>query len=54
MQRPVQVGNLDAVRDWGHALDFCRAFYLINTQSDKKTPELPVFVVATSESITVR
>lgn len=25
--KPVQVGNLDAYRDWGHALDFSRAYF---------------------------
>ena len=25
----LQLGNIDAVRDWGHALDFVKAYFLI-------------------------
>ena len=26
----LKLGNLDAVRDWGHAAEFVRAFWMIN------------------------
>jgi GDPmannose 4,6-dehydratase len=26
---PESFGNLNAIRDWGHVLDFCRAFHLM-------------------------
>ena len=26
---PIQIGNLNSIRDWGHASDFCRAFYSV-------------------------
>ena len=43
------LGNLDALRDWGHAKDYCRAMYLMlqaNTPDD--------YVVATGEQYSVR
>jgi GDPmannose 4,6-dehydratase len=45
----LQLGNLDAVRDWGHAKDYVRAMHLM-LQSDKPTD----YIVATGESHSVR
>lgn len=45
----VQLGNLDARRDWGHAADYVRAMHLMLQQ-----PEPGDFVVATGETHTVR
>ncbi len=45
----LRLGNLDARRDWGHALDYVRAMHLILQQA-----EADDFVVATGESHTVR
>jgi len=49
MQDVLQLGNLDAKRDWGHAEDYVRGMHLI-LQADK--PE--DFVLATGESHSVR
>ena len=46
-RKPVQVGNLNAYRDWGHALDFCHAFYLISQQSDNEF----AYVISTNTTI---
>ncbi len=46
---PLELGNLDAVRDWGHAKDFVRAQWLILQQ---EVPE--DFVVATGDTHSVR
>lgn len=46
---PLQLGNLDAKRDWGHAKDYVRAMWLMLQQ---ETPE--DLVIATGKSITVR
>lgn len=43
------LGNLDALRDWGHAKDYCNAMYLM-LQQDKPDD----FVVATGEQYSVR
>ena len=43
------MGNLYAKRDWGHAKDFVRAFWLINNQENPSD-----FVVATKYCITVK
>jgi GDPmannose 4,6-dehydratase len=43
------LGNLDALRDWGHAKDYCRAMYLM-LQSDSPDD----YVVATGEQYSVR
>jgi GDPmannose 4,6-dehydratase len=45
----LRLGNLDAQRDWGHAVDYVRAMHLILQQP---TPD--DFVVATGETHTVR
>ena len=45
----IKLGNLDSLRDWGHAKDFVEATWLILQQ------EIPEdFVIATGESHTVR
>lgn len=43
------LGNLDALRDWGHAKDYCKAMYLM-LQQDKPDD----YVVATGEQYSVR
>jgi GDPmannose 4,6-dehydratase len=45
----LRLGNLDAQRDWGHAVDYVRAMHLILQQ-----PVPDDFVVATGETHTVR
>lgn len=47
--RPLQLGNLNARRDWGHARDYCEAIYLMLMQ---KSPSN--YVVATGETHSVR
>jgi GDPmannose 4,6-dehydratase len=49
LQDCVQLGNLDAKRDWGHARDYVYAMWLI-LQHDKPDD----FVVATGKTTTVR
>lgn len=46
---PLQVGNLDAVRDWGHAADYVQGMWLM-LQQEKPDD----FVLATGEVHTVR
>ena len=45
----ITVGNIDAVRDWGHAKDYVEAMWLI-LQAEKPDD----FVIATGETHTVR
>lgn len=45
----VRLGNLDAVRDWGHAKDYVRAMWLMLQQ-----PEPDDYVVASGQGRTVR
>lgn len=47
--RPIELGNLDAKRDWGHAQDYVEAMWLMLQQA---TPE--DFVVATGETHSIR
>jgi len=49
MATELRLGNLDAQRDWGHAVDYVRAMHLILQQ-----PAPDDFVVATGETHTVR
>ena len=42
--RVLKLGNVDAVRDWGHAKDFAKAFHLIMTEAPNTDP---VYVVST-------
>ena len=45
----LELGNLDARRDWGHSIDYVRAMWLMLQQ---ETPE--DYVIATNENRTVR
>ena len=47
--RPIELGNLDAKRDWGHAQDYIRAMWLMLQQ-----PEPQDFVVATGQTHSIR
>ena len=47
--KEVRLGNLDAVRDWGHAKDYVRAMHLMLQQEQPED-----FVVATGQPHTVR
>ncbi len=49
LQKKLFLGNLDAKRDWGHAVDFVRAMWLM-LQQDKPDD----YVIATGESHSVR
>jgi GDPmannose 4,6-dehydratase len=49
LQKKLFLGNLDARRDWGHAMDYVRAMWLI-IQADEPDD----FVIATGESHSVR
>lgn len=46
---PIQLGNLDALRDWGHAEDYVRAMWTVLQQEQPDD-----FVVATNEQHSVR
>lgn len=48
-KKPIELGNLDAKRDWGHAQDYVEAMWLILQQ---KTPE--DFVIGTGETHSIR
>ena len=54
----LQLGNLEAFRDWGHAADFCEAFHLmmlkLSQQKNVEKGDLMTYVVATGQSCTVR
>jgi GDPmannose 4,6-dehydratase len=49
LQEKLYLGNLDARRDWGHAIDYVRAMWLM-LQADQPDD----YVIATGESHTVR
>ncbi len=49
LEKHIFLGNLDAKRDWGHALDFVRAQWLILQQDEPDD-----FVIATGEQHSVR
>ncbi|NKQ38407.1 MAG: GDP-mannose 4,6-dehydratase, partial [Methanosarcinales archaeon] len=49
MQKKIYLGNLDSIRDWGHAVDYVEAMWLM-LQQDK--PE--DFVIATGKTHSVR
>lgn len=49
LQEYVELGNLDAKRDWGHSKDYVRAMWLMLQQD---TPD--DYVIATNETRTVR
>ncbi len=48
-QEKVYLGNLDAVRDWGHAKDYVQAMYLMMQQDEPED-----YVIGTGEGHTVR
>ena len=55
LQKRLKIGNLNAKRDWGHAGEFVKAFWLIiNQDIIKKEDVLADYVVATESCITVR
>jgi GDPmannose 4,6-dehydratase len=49
LTRELQMGNLDATRDWGHARDYVRAMWLMVQQAEPDD-----YVVATGRRLTVR
>jgi GDPmannose 4,6-dehydratase len=49
LQQTLYMGNLDALRDWGHAKDYVEAMYLILQQEVPKD-----FVIATGVTTKVR
>lgn len=49
LNSPLQLGNLNARRDWGYAKDYCEAIYLMLTQDVPQN-----YVVATGETHSVR
>lgn len=49
LQRYVELGNIDAKRDWGHSKDYVKAMWLM-LQQDKPDD----YVIATNETRTVR
>lgn len=49
LQKDLQLGNLEASRDWGHARDFCEAMHLI-----LNAPKPDDYVCSSGESHTVR
>ncbi len=49
LQERVYLGNLDAVRDWGHAKDYVRAMFLMLQQDEPDD-----YVIGTGEGHTVR
>jgi GDPmannose 4,6-dehydratase len=48
-QEKIYLGNLDAKRDWGHAVDYVRAMWLMLQQDEPED-----FVIATGQTRTVR
>jgi GDPmannose 4,6-dehydratase len=48
-QKVLELGNLDAKRDWGHSKDFCEAMWLM-LQQDKPDD----YVIATGETHSIR
>ena len=59
LQHDIYIGNLYAKRDWGHARDFIRAFWLINNQDTlrkdyKKGDPFRDYVVATDTCYSVK
>ena len=49
LQKELRLGNLDALRDWGHSKDYVRAMWMI-----LQAPEADDWVVSTGEYHTVR
>lgn len=52
---PLQLGNLEAVRDWGHAADYCVAYQLMLAKLEEQPcKEMMTYVVATDHCCSVR
>ena len=49
IEKTIFMGNLNALRDWGHAKDFVKMQWLMLQQDEAKD-----FVIATGQQITVR
>ena len=49
LQRKLYLGNLDSLRDWGHAKDYVEALYLMLQQDEPRD-----YVIATGEQHSVR
>lgn len=49
LQETLYIGNMDAKRDWGHAVDYVEAMWLILQQDEPED-----FVIATGETTSVR
>ena len=49
LERDLWLGNLDSLRDWGHARDYVRAMYLMMQQDEPDD-----YVIATGEQHSVR
>ena len=50
---PLLLGNLDAVRDWGHSSDYCKAYQLM-LEKVQEARTMLAYVVATDECYSVR
>jgi GDPmannose 4,6-dehydratase len=48
--RVLQLGNVNAIRDWGHAKDFVKAYWMMMQPKDASS----VFVVSTGQPASVR
>jgi len=48
-KKPIELGNLDAKRDWGHAKDYVRAMWMM---LQKETPD--DYVIGTGETHSIR
>jgi len=48
-RKPIELGNLDAKRDWGHAQDYVEAMWLMLQQSEPQD-----FVIGTGETHSIR
>jgi len=53
---PIQLGNLEAKRDWGHAMDYVEGIWrMVNQQEfNSNFTELKDYVIATGETHTIR
>lgn len=49
LAKELRLGNLDAMRDWGHAADYVKAIYIMLQQDEPDD-----FVIATGETHSVR
>lgn len=49
----MRLGNLEAVRDWGHARDYCKAYYLMMDKASNDC-NFSSYIVATGQCSSVR